>query len=240
MTAVILAAGQGRRIASLTHGLPKCFLPLGGRRLIDHQLDSLRRIAVKDIVLVTGYRSDLFKRDYGNAEIHLVQNPLFDQTNVLTSLWYARQYLGEGFYFLHADVYFDPTILDDLKTEAGPVILCVERKETVEEEMKLRAQDGRVVEINKDMPPRLACGEFTGLAKITRAAAPRIVEHIRDRVERQGRQTDFFEAAIQDVIDEGMEVRMLDIGRRVSIEIDFPEDYERARRLYAAQRGCPA
>lgn len=236
MIAVILAAGRGRRIAELTEGLPKCFLTLGGKRIIDHQIESLNRLGVDKIVIVVGYRSDLFEREYSNRGIIFVRNPFYDRTNVLASLWFARDYLHKGFYFMHADTYFDPSILEDLKQESGEIVLCVNKKDTVAEDMKVRVQNDRIVEINKEMPCESAYGEFTGLAKIDNVIAPKVIDCIRDRIENQGKLDDFFEAAIQEMIDKGVKVRKLDIGNRVSIEIDFAEDYELAKQLYKISR----
>lgn len=232
MRGVILAAGKGRRIFELTNGLPKSYLTIGGRRILDHQLDSLKRIGVKSVVMVIGYRSQLFEQDYGNRGIILLKNPFYDRTNVLASLWFARDYLSEGFYFMHADTYFDPTILEDLGCHTGDVVLAVNKKCTVPEDMKVQADGDRVVRINKEMTCEQAFGEFTGVARITSAAAPRVLYHIRDRIENQARHDDFFETVLQDLIDEGIPVGILDIGTRVSVEIDFPEDYYLAKELY--------
>jgi choline kinase len=238
MIAVILAAGVGRRIAELTGGLPKSYLTLGEKRILDHQIDAVRAIGVEKIVVVIGYRSELLERDYAAPGITLVKNPRYDSTNVLASLWHAREHLHRGFYFMHADTYFDPSILADLSAAPGHIVLCVEKKPTVEEEMKVRIADSRIVEINKTMPCETAYGEFTGLAKIDGKLAPAVVEGMCERIEGQQRTGDFFEVVLQDLIDRDVEVRNFDIGDRLSIEIDFPEDYERAKRLYAARRGA--
>ena len=42
MRAIILAAGRGSRMKDLTRDMPKCFIKLHGKRLIDWQLSSLR------------------------------------------------------------------------------------------------------------------------------------------------------------------------------------------------------
>ena len=236
MVAVILAAGKGQRIAELTDGLPKCFLSLGGKRIIDHQLESLERLKIKQIIIVIGYRADLFEKEYSRSEIILVKNPTYDRTNVLTSLWFAKDYLRDGFYFMHADTYFDPTILKDLKQKDRGIVLCVNRKITASEDMKVCVSRRHIIEIGKEMDCELAYGEFTGLAKISSAAASRVVACIKDRIEKRNDYDAFFEAVIQDLIDVGVKVRNFDIGSRVSIEIDYPEDYDIAKRLYKTSR----
>ena len=58
MQAVIMAAGKGSRISELTNNLPKCYLEVNGKRLIDHQLELLNINGISDIIVVVGYKSD--------------------------------------------------------------------------------------------------------------------------------------------------------------------------------------
>lgn len=231
MVALILAAGEGSRMGPLTDG-PKSLLPLNGKAIIDHQLEAIGELGVECTVIVVGFRGDLFNERYGDRDdIVLVVNPFFDRTNVLASVWFARQHLGGGFFYFHADTYFEPSILLELAEHPGDVVLAVNRKETVPEDMKVRTAKNRIVEINKQMPCGRAAGEFTGVAKVGPAAAPVAVERVRHRIEGEGRHDDFFETVLQDLIDGGWEVHSLDIGDRISIEMDFPEDYHAAREM---------
>lgn len=239
MRALILAAGRGRRIESLAGDSPKAFLELGGRRILDHQIDAFRSVGVEEFVLVVGHRSELFRKDYAGTEFVLIQNPFFSRTNVLASVWFAREVLREGCFFVHADTYFEPSIVQDLH-QAGTsrgIHLAVQRKDTAEEEMKVQVEENRVVQISKEMSPELAYGEFIGLASIGKEAGVRLAEHVEQLIEQDERLDDFFEAAIQCSIDEGTAVSILDIGQRMAIEIDFPEDYRLATRLFDSRQG---
>lgn len=229
MRGIILAAGKGSRIADMTEGLPKGFLKIGDVRIIDHQIQSLRSLGISEIVIVTGYKSICFEEAYGKcADITLVYNPFYAHCNVLGSVWFARKWLKDGFFFLHGDTYFDPTILKDLAQSKEEIVLAVEKKRTVEEEMKVRIEDGKIVEINKTMACLSAQGEFIGIAKFNKRSVPIIIDRINYNIERLGRLNDFFEVVIQSMIDEGQSIYPLDTNKRFSIEIDFPEDYVRA------------
>ena len=63
-TAIILAAGRGSRMNSLTAERPKCLLPLAGRPLLEWQTSSLRKAGMKDIHAVLGYLSDRIEGDF--------------------------------------------------------------------------------------------------------------------------------------------------------------------------------
>ena len=56
-TALILAAGGGTRVRTLTDERPKCLMDLGGRRIIDWILDALATGGVRDVIIVTGFKA---------------------------------------------------------------------------------------------------------------------------------------------------------------------------------------
>ncbi len=234
-----MAAGKGQRISEITDSSPKSYLELCGKRILDHQLDALGSIGVSEVIMVVGYRHKLIERDYAGQGITFVRNPFYECTNVLGSVWFAREHLRNGFFFMHADTFFEPSILEDLRLERGESVLCVDKKEeSVPEEMKVKVSDGKIYEINKGMDCAAAFGEFIGLAKFDRSVTARLLWHIDNRIENLGRRNDFFEAVIQDLIDEGKTVSSFDIGNRVAIEIDFPDDYQRAKKLVESLMVC--
>lgn len=234
MNALILAAGRGTRIAELTGGSPKSFLELGGRKIIEHQIDCVERAHLGEIVVVTGYEAEYVEASLRDRSVVFERNPFYERCNVLGSVWFGRHHLSSGFYFMHADTFFECGIFEDLIRHPGDLVLCVEMKaEPVDEEMKVRIEDDRIVEISKTMPNETAHGEFTGLMKVTEAVAPRVVELIEELVEVEGKIDDYFESVVQRLIDEGVDAEAVDIGDRLSIEIDFPEDYEAAVERYA-------
>ena len=58
MKAIILSAGQGKRLLPLTAEIPKCLLPIQGKKLIEWQIDALHRCGIDKITVVTGYRAE--------------------------------------------------------------------------------------------------------------------------------------------------------------------------------------
>ncbi len=56
MRAVILAAGEGKRMRPLTASRPKVMLPVAGRPLLDYLVWSLGEAEIREVVIVGGYR----------------------------------------------------------------------------------------------------------------------------------------------------------------------------------------
>ena len=84
MQAIIMAAGSGTRIETITKDIPKSFLEINGEKLIERAIRLLRERGVSDITVVTGYRSEDFLTML-DKKIRFVNNPLYFCTNVLGS-----------------------------------------------------------------------------------------------------------------------------------------------------------
>ena len=235
MQALILAAGVGNRLAGAASGMPKSYLPLGGETLLTRNLRLLRDCGVTECVLVTGHQRERFAADFPDSDIRQVFNPFYKTTNVLVSVWCGLPWLTGEFIYLHADTVFDPRILQRLvSAQSQPALLAADRKQCAEEEMKYKTgSGGRVFEINKTMPPGEAHGEFLGLARFS-AAAVSVIRSGVERVLARGEFGSFFEAALQEMIDAGeLSPAVVDTGDLPWREIDFPEDYEAAKLLFA-------
>jgi len=60
VTAVILAAGEGRRLEPLTNRRPKPMVPVANRPLLEHVVEAVAAAGIDRIALVVGYRGAYF------------------------------------------------------------------------------------------------------------------------------------------------------------------------------------
>jgi choline kinase len=229
MQAIIMAAGKGSRLGEITQGKPKSFAEIKGIRLIDYNIALLRHHGIKPIIIVTGFCSEAFEKAFDGApDIEFVFNPFYDHANVIGSFWAGMHRLKDGFIFIHADSICDPCLFEELIKTPGDIVLPVDRNTYNEEAMGVRCRDGRVVEISKNIPVGEADGEFIGLAKISNSLLPQIKEEAVT-VLKNKQYTEYFEAAIQRVIDkQSHNIVTLPTNGRFWAEIDFIEDYEKA------------
>jgi choline kinase len=230
MRGIILAAGRGSRLNGTIGDKPKCLLHVGGKTLIDRQIDALRSVGITDVVVVVGCQADVVRRTCG-AKITYVENSRFAQTNSLYSLWLARPLLYDGFVVMNCDVLFHPQMLSDLVTShhEDALLISYQQDEPLgDEEMKIKARRGRVVEIAKTLPTDEADGENVGVIKFG-AEGARILATLLDKRVASGGLRDWAPKAFGDFA----QIRPLyTVGTRGYpwTEIDFPEDYERAVR----------
>ena len=121
--AVILAAGKGSRLQSLTEGMPKCLVEIGGTPLLVRTLDGLAEQGLDEVVIVIGYGGDAIRERIGESHaglaIQYVEAPDFASTNNIRSLWDARDCLDQDVLLLEADVVFDAEVVAALLEVPG-------------------------------------------------------------------------------------------------------------------------
>lgn len=147
MQAIILAAGMGRRLGELTGDNTKCMLKVNGVRLIDRALDCLSKIGLSRIILVVGYKGDNVKEYVGNSykgvDIVYVDNPIYDKTNNIYSLYLAKDWLlKEDTLLLESDLIYEPAVVERIVSNPYPNLALVDKYESW--------MDGTVVTLNKE------------------------------------------------------------------------------------------
>ena len=132
MQAIILAAGMGKRLKALTAGNTKCMVKVNGVSLIERALRQLDDLDLSRIVLVIGYRGQQL-RDYVETldvrtPIEYVDNPVYDRTNNIYSLYLASDYLErEDTLLLESDLIFEPGVLRALVDDPRPSLALIDK-----------------------------------------------------------------------------------------------------------------
>jgi choline kinase len=229
MRGIILAAGKGSRLNGTAGDKPKCLVEAGGITLLERQIRVLKRAGLTEIVVVVGCQADRV-RAAGGPSVTYVENSRFAETNSLYSLWTARALLYEGFVVLNCDVLFHPALLDDLLATHHDAALLIAYREPGQqygdEEMKVKVDNGFVVDMSKTMDPAEAHAENLGIVKFGPASAPGVV-NILDRIVGEGGLRDWAPRAFREYA-QTRPLRAIATRGYPWIEIDFPEDYARA------------
>ena len=95
--AIILAAGLSSRFAPISYEKPKGLLTVRGEVLIERQIEQLLETGINEIIVVVGYKKELFfylEEKYG---VHIVVNPDFAARNNHSSLMRVREMLGNTY-----------------------------------------------------------------------------------------------------------------------------------------------
>ncbi len=231
MKAVIFAAGVGKRLQGVTQGRPKCLVDLGGRTLLSRHVEALGQLGVCQVVLVVGYAQDHIRKamaaDPFVQEVRWVVNEQFTRGSI-TSLWAARSEMDDDVVLMDADVLYAPSILARLVHSPFPTALLMD--ETVRqqsEECMIAAKAGRVLTLSKTLPSAYdEAGEGVGFLKVQKQDIPALLQSVQAYV-AAGKLDMEYEDALKEFFEK-VPVGYEKIGGLPWIEIDFPEDIDRA------------
>ncbi len=195
MRAIILAAGRGKRLGPLGDGRPKCLVELSGKPLIERQVAALRGGGVSEIGIVRGYRADMIQL----PGVMYFENPRWSETNMVSSLCAAAQWLRNGPVIVsYADIFFRRELVRGLVASQDDLVIAYDRNwrmlwtrrfaEPLSDAETFRADSGgRLVEIGgKAKVVEEIKGQYMGLLRIA-PAAWRAIEQLLDRLDRQAR-----------------------------------------------------
>src|SRR5262245_54532473 len=211
MKAVILAAGQGTRIRAVHGERPKCLIKVDDKTILDHQIEGLHRAGISEIAIVVGYEKQQIirhvERRYraSQPKIHFIENPAFALTNNIYSLWMAREWVnGDGFVCLNADVILDAQILSSA-LQGNSLVSMIVDPEWRDETMKVVIANGHVVRMSKKITRSEFSATYIGITLFQQPATGRFFTKMQSLIEA-GRVNEFFNAAVQELVDEGLGV----------------------------------
>ena len=147
MQAVILAAGMGKRLKELTKDSTKCMIRVNGVTLIERMLMQLDSLRLDKIVIVTGYHAeeliDFIRAINIATQIEYINNPIYDKTNNIYSLYLARHHLlNDDTLLLESDLIFEDSALHALINHPYPSLALVAKFESW--------MDGTAVTLDED------------------------------------------------------------------------------------------
>ena len=134
MQAIILAAGMGSRLKELTKNNTKCMVKVNGVTLIDRMLHQIEKNKIDRIIIVVGYKGEILKEYINSLDIKIpitfVENPIYNKTNNIYSLYLAREYLTKDDTLLfESDLIFEDNLITMLIDDPRPTLALVDKYE---------------------------------------------------------------------------------------------------------------
>lgn len=190
MKAIILAAGSGSRLHPISDNIPKCLVPLGGITLLDFQFQALRSAGIEDMVLVTGCHAEKLK-NYART----VHNPNYKTTNMVHSLFCAREEFRGDLLVLYSDIVYAPDIIQKMSHAQSSVSVAIDTDWlrlwkmrmtdplSDAESLRLNARQ-EIVDIGRK-PKSLSDieGQYMGIIRIAQKAIPNLI-HFYDSLDK--------------------------------------------------------
>lgn len=224
--AIILAAGRGQRLGEHADEFPKCLLQIGGRSLLDHQLDMLAEAGIEDICVVAGYQRHAVERAC-KQRAHVVVNSDWATTNSLYSLSLTGNWVTRDVVVLNCDVLADTKVLSRLMAHKSSCFAYDSSSGDDAEHMKVELFNGVLRSMSKTLDEEKVHGENVGILYFSANDAKQLFEHASTII-GMGGANQWLAKAVQELARE-CALTGIDIRDIPWIEIDYHEDLERAR-----------
>lgn len=237
MKAIILSAGQGRRLLPHTRALPKCLLSVhGGRSMLELQLQTLAACGVERATVMTGFGFQSVEEALADIatpglEMRTEFNPFYATSDNLITTWVARAQMDEDFLLLNGDTLFEAEVLRRLlAAETAPICLAVDRKSSYDDDdMKVALGAGsRVLAIAKKLESHEPAGEAIGMTLFRGAGVEAFREALDAAVRREESVRAWYPSVLSDLAKR-MPIRAVSIHGLWWSEIDCPADLESVR-----------
>jgi len=240
--AIILAAGVGARLGADSDDQPKALLQFDGATLLARHIEILTAAGVSEIAIGVGFRADLIEAELKaispSVPVRLVANDRYRDGSMVT-LWCMRHEMtgADAILLMDADVLYDRAMITTLLGSDHADCLLYDGDFTPgDEPVKICVRDGRIVDFRKKIETEYDhCGESVGFFRLSPATARALVSRADDYVSA-GRIDQPYEEAIRDLLLAAPKTGSVgrfgyeDVTGVAWVEIDFPEDIERARR----------
>ena len=243
-TAVLLAAGRGKRLGTLTADTPKPILDIAGAPLISHIVDALAGAGLKHFIVVTGYRSEqiekwakTYERENPGTKITTVRQPELNGTG---GAMLAAKALLSGhnrFVFGWGDILMDranyPRFIHHARLDEYDLMLAVNRVKDPFRGAAVYVTPQMIVERLDEKPaPGTAKTEWNNAGLF---AASQLIFDYLARLEPSTRGELEIPAAIAKMIADGRVIRAVDM-RGFWSDVGTTEDLEAARTWFKPKR----
>ena len=254
MNAIILAAGKGKRLRPLTNDKPKCLVELFGKPLLEWQIETFQNSGITDITIVSGYKSDLINF----PETTILKNEKYDSTNMVETLFYAKEKMLDSTIVSYGDIIFEKNVLNKLIQSKADFSIIVDKNWKRYWEMRFDNPlndaeslkidtDGNITSIGKKAQKIDEIeGQYIGLMKFQNTGLEKIKEFYEKTKSQSTNESNplnplvsfqqsFMTDFLQGLINEGCQLKAIEIENGW-LELDTVSDYDKYTELYSKNK----
>lgn len=236
MTYIFLVAGRGTRLHPLTLNYPKSLYKLDKNTTVLRRMVELikKHDCKAHIIVVTGFLSETIMQEIG--DVMFIQNPFYEVTNSIASLWFAREYLdADNITIINGDIVMEEKLVEAIicKKTSVPRV-CIDSSIKNNGDYNVEVKDDKILVMSKDLDQYY--GEYAGVTKLDNQSSQKLKKCIEEMVEA-GMYDQWYEnALVQMIFNDDFELFYEDIKDYKWTEVDCVNDMLLAKQIHMEER----
>jgi len=232
MKLIILVAGVGKRLRSVTDG-PKCLLNVNGKALIQRYLEAFEDLNIRNVRIVVGYKKEEIEEFVRGmpfeGEIEFAENKEYEKGSIL-SLWWGIRDVEEGVILMDGDVYFEWEVLRRLTKSSFKNCLIIDTtSQSKGEEVMAGIRGDKIITLGKGLRGSFdLMGEWVGFIKISKEGVVILKGIAKETIKKDIYKN--YEDVLPQLFKQ-MKFNYELVDGLKWIEIDLPRDIMKARSL---------
>jgi choline kinase len=235
--AVVLVAGDGKRLRPFTEKQPKCFAEIANKRILENTLEALAGYGCTKVFVVVGHFAqhiqDIIGSHFSGMKIHYIDNPIYELTNSMYSLSLGLERISEPTWVIEGDVFLEESILAIKHPDAEISWYVDSSVRHLDGAFLKSGADSRALSLDiiRDLQ-LLRSDQFKsmGMLKLNTDGVARLSSWLRQGI-RDKRQNDYYDLIVADRLSE-IRVQLVDVAGYKWYEIDTAGDLEEARKMF--------
>ena len=228
MEVIIMAAGIGSRLAGISKNQPKCLIEIRNETLIKRMIRLCKEKGLNNITVVTGYKHKNIEEELGNS-VTYIENPFYNITNSISSLWLARDFLVGDVLLMNADLYFEDNILDMALEQKKDAVMLADSSRIKNADYRFAFKNDTIIQYGKDLSNHETDGEYVGIVRIDKVFINDFVDRLKTMISK-GLVNDWWENVLYSFIENGKDIHYHDVKGTFWTEIDYLTDYIRLQK----------
>lgn len=225
MKALILNSGIGTRMGVLTSEHPKCMTEISFHEtILSRQLKMIADAGVEEVVITTGYYDGVLVKYCQSLDLPIhftfVNNPIYDQTNYIYSIYCAKDYLNDDIILMHGDLVFENEVFDRVVASSVSCMTVSSTLPLPEKDFKAQVVDGMVMKVGVNIFNEAI--EAQALYHLKKNDWKLWLDKIIEFCENNNRRV-YAENALNE-LNGAANIHALDVRNLLCSEIDNPED----------------
>lgn len=225
MKVLILNSGLGSRMGVLTSDHPKCMTEISiHETILSRQLKMIVDSGIDEVVMTTGYYDGALVKYCQSLDLPIhftfVNNPIYEQTNYIYSIYCAKDYLDDDIILMHGDLVFENEVFDRVVSSSVSCMTVSSTLPLPEKDFKAQVIDGMVMKVGVDIFNDAM--EAQALYKLLKDDWKVWLDKINEFCENDKRKV-YAENALNE-LNGAANIHALDVENLLCAEIDNPED----------------